>query len=106
MWVLVFVHFRLLRYNFSVEIPGHLIKKKKKKGKIIGAICLAPSILARAGILKGKIATVFPSEANTLKNYSAICTRASVEQDGLIITADGPGSARKFGELLVKTIYK
>ena len=76
-----------------------------KKGKIIGAICMAPSILAHAGILKGKKATAYSSEAETLKTSGATYTGAQVEQDGLLITADGPESSKKFGEMLVKAVF-
>ncbi len=76
------------------------------KGKILGAICLGPSILARAGVLKGKKSTVFPSEAGTLKKSGALYTGTSVERDGLIVTADGPESARQFGRVLIEVIYR
>lgn len=75
-------------------------------GKVLGAICLAPSILARAGVLKGKKATVFSSEAGTLKKSGAVYTGGSVERDGMIVTADGPESARQFGQALIEIIYR
>ena len=39
----------------------NLVKDAYADGKVVAAICLSPVVLARAGILKGKSATVFPS---------------------------------------------
>ncbi|MEM3455766.1 MAG: DJ-1/PfpI family protein [Candidatus Micrarchaeia archaeon] len=75
-----------------------------KKGMIIGAICIAPSILANAGILKGKNATVFPSEKDNLIQKGANYINEGVVVDGKIITASGPKFARKFGEEIIKLL--
>ncbi len=65
--------------------------------KLTTAICAAPVILARAGLLKGVKSTCWPSHGGDLKAAEAEYTEAHVEKDGLIITADGPDSAYKFG---------
>lgn len=75
-----------------------------KQNKILAAICSAGGILAHAGVLNGKKATVFPGEAELLKSKGAIYTGAPVEIDEKIITADGPQSARAFGEKIVGLI--
>jgi protease I len=64
--------------------------------KLLSAICMAPLILAEAGVLKGKNATVFSGEKEKIENYGVIYTDNDVEQDGNIITADGPNSSEKF----------
>jgi protease I len=74
------------------------------KGKVIGAICIASSTLANAGLLKGKKATSYPSEESNLKSKGAIYTGKPVEKDGKIITADGPNSARSFGREIAKLL--
>jgi protease I len=74
------------------------------KNRIVGGICLAPVILTNAGILKGKKATVYPSEADKLKSAGVDYTAKPVEKDGKIITADGPGSAGEFGEALANAL--
>ena len=66
-------------------------------GKLTTAICAAPVILARADLLKGKKATCWSGEAESLKKAEADYTEANVEKDGFIITADGPESAYEFG---------
>ncbi len=66
-------------------------------GKIIGAICAGPAVLAYAGLLKGKRATSFSGVRPILEQSGAVFTGKNVEVDGNIITSDGPVSAEKFG---------
>ncbi len=73
--------------------------------KILAAICIAPAILAKAGVLKGKQATIWSSPMDKsaikiLKGEGAIYQDQDVVQDNNIITANGPQSARKFGEAI------
>ncbi len=82
----------------------NLIKNALLGNKVVAAICLAPSILANSGILKNKKATVFPSEKDNLVRKGAIYTGKNVEIDGKIITANGPQSAREFGNAIVKAL--
>ena len=81
-----------------------LIDKFKAADKIIAAICIAPAILAKAGVLTGKKATVHFSGVNYLQEAGAIYTEADVERDGNIITANGPAAASLFGQEVVKRI--
>ena len=74
------------------------------QSKVLAAICIAPATLAKAGVLQGKKATVFSSEAKTLKAGGADYTGASVERDGLIITANGPKAAAAFAEEIAKAL--
>lgn len=67
-------------------------------GKLIAAICAAPSILGHMGLLAGKKATCYPGFERELKG--AVFTGASVTCDGNIITAEGAGSALRFGEAI------
>ena len=70
-----------------------------ENGKIIGAICAAPSILGKNGFLKGKKATCFDGFEKYL--YDADVVKCSAVRDGNIITACGAGAAHNFGfELL------
>jgi protease I len=81
-----------------------LAKKFYNAGKLTTAICVAPSILARAGILDGKKATSFDSVKEDLKNGKADYTGNKVEIDGKIITANGPEAAEEFGEKIVEAL--
>ena len=74
--------------------------------KIVSAICIAPTILANAGVLKGKKATVFPDGADALIAGGANYTAKDVEVDGNIITGNGPLAAKQFAQKLVDKILE
>lgn len=65
----------------------------------ICAICAAPMILGRKGLLNGKKAVCFPGFENELSG--AEISDEYVCVDGKIITAKGMGSAVKFGLAIV-----
>lgn len=91
---------------FNDPVAIGLAKDAHSQGKIVSAICIAPSILANAGVLNGKKATVFKGDKylGILKAKGANYTGRDVEVDGKIITADGPSSAKKFGQIIVKSL--
>jgi len=76
-----------------------------ERGKVLGAICIAPVTLANAGVLEGRKATVWPSEAPRLKAQGAEYTGRSVEVDDRIVTADGPESAEEFGRAILAALH-
>ena len=65
----------------------------------IAAICAAPSILGKKGLLKGKKAICFPGFEGFLEG--AEISSESVVTDGNITTGVGPGAAIDFGLRLV-----
>lgn len=65
----------------------------------ICAICAAPTVLAKAGILEGRTATCYPSCAEELGDAY---DNAPVIADGNIITGQGPGTALLFSLVLVQ----
>ncbi len=86
----------------SKDVTG-LAQKAYEAGKIVGAICIAPKILAVAGILQGKKATVSNSDGKQgkfLEEYGAIYTGDPVTVDGRVITANGPDAAVEFGRTM------
>ena len=100
----VFVGGRGSREFFDDSQAHTLAREMVGAGKKVGAICIAPVILANCGILKGKRATVFPSETQSLIAGEANYTGAEVEKDGGIITANGPDAAEQFGRALVSAL--
>lgn len=66
--------------------------------KVVAAICLSPAVLARAGVLKGRPATVFKSPASVreFKKGGAKITDKAVVVDGKVVTANGPTAAKEF----------
>ena len=68
-------------------------------GKVIGAICAAPSILGHKGLLAGRVATCFPGFEEILQG--AKLSNEPVCADGTIVTAWGAGASLQFGLKLV-----
>jgi len=72
--------------------------------KIVAAICIAPVILANAGVLKGKHAVCFPALQEKLARQGVLIGTQSVMRDGCFLTAVGPEVAREFAETLVNML--
>jgi len=72
-----------------------------EKDKLVAAICIAPAILARAGLLAGRKATVNLSGTNYLEAAGVLLEDNDVVVDGKIITANGPAAAARFGQEIV-----
>lgn len=81
-----------------------LVKEAIKERKVLGAISIAPIILANTKVLLGKKATVWPTLGKRLEWSGAIYTGNPVEVDGNIVTADGPGAAEEFAKVILRTI--
>lgn len=79
---------------------GDLIRDFHRKGKLTGAICAAPYVLANAGILEGKHATSYPTYRDRLGN--AVYEEKTVVEDGDVLTSRGPGTALYFGLAIVE----
>jgi protease I len=93
------------------ELTYSIINKAQEKKKLIAAICIAPTILARAGVLKGKKATVWStnidrSAINILKENSAIYEKKGVIIDGDIITGEDADFSQEFGEAILGRLTK
>ena len=78
---------------------------------LLGAICVAPAILARAGVLSGKKATVWSdsmdkSAVKIVKEEGVRYQPDSVVIDGKIITANGPAAAKEFAEAIIEALTK
>lgn len=82
-------------------IAHNIANTLNNEGKPVCAICIGPVILANTGLLVGKKATVWPTEAEALKKVGAIYTGNAVEIDGNIITANGPTAAGEFGRAIL-----
>lgn len=69
------------------------------KGKPVAAICAAPMVLGKLGLLKGKKATCYPSFEVHLDGADYV--EQSVVCDGNIVTGRGPGAAMDFALAVV-----
>ena len=86
-----------------------IAKDAMGQNKILAAICVSPAILAKAGVLNGKKATVWTSPLNkeaenVLEQNGAIYQDEKVVQDGNIITGDGPVAAGAFANKIVDAL--
>lgn len=79
-----------------------LIKKHYDAGNEVAAICAAPSVLGKLGILEGKEAIVFPGFEHNLLG-ATISTKSVVKSDN-VITGKGMGVAIPFALKIVETI--
>ena len=90
---------------YEDPVAHRIAREASETGKVVAAICIAPGILAKAGVLKGKKATIWDGDfVRILETGGAKYTGASVEVDGKIITANGPAAARKFGQAIAKAL--
>ena len=88
-----------LRDNNNVT---DLIKEHYNAGRIVGAICAAPSVLGGLGLLKGKKATCYPSFEKYL--LEAVYVEEKVLVDDNVITSRGAGTAHDFALKFVEII--
>ena len=91
--------------------PGHQVMLKSEKivnavadfdsrGKVIGAICAAPTVLVKAGVLSDKKATIYPGMEKEIPRPRA----DKVVVDGNIVTSQAPGTAMEFSLKLVEIL--
>lgn len=109
--VIVFVGGPGALENFDNEKSYKLAKAVISQDKVLAAICISPVILAKAGVLKGKKATVWSSALNTdpikiLEQNGAVYEAKPVVRDGKIITANGPTAAGEFGQEILQALSK
>lgn len=69
-----------------------------RKGKFVGAICAAPKVLVKLGVLKDKRATIYPGMEKLLDRPRG----DKVVVDGNIMTSQGPGTAMEFALRIVE----
>ena len=79
-----------------------LVRRAYDAGKLIGAICAAPQILAKLGITDGRRATCYPGVEAMMGN--AVMQDAGVVCDGAVITGRAMGSAEAFGLALLAAL--
>ncbi len=84
------------------ETVGRVIREFAAAGKLVCAICAAPSVLGAAGLLAGKRATCHPGFEEKLTG--AECLTDEVVVDGNIITSRGMGTAIPFALEIVRSL--
>jgi protease I len=89
---------------FDNLVALNIAREAAHKRKVLAAICIAPTVLANAGVLNGVRATSFLSERERLQQAGAIYTGVPVERAGLIITGSGPMAAVLFGQAIADAL--
>jgi len=89
---------------FHSRFAWNIARETVQKKKFLGAICIAPAILANAGLLNGIRCTSFLSERDRLQRAGALYTGVPVERDGLIITGSGPMASVQFGRAIADAL--
>lgn len=85
------------------------IAKNSADRKVLAAICWAPTILAKAGVVKGRKVTVWNGDdaeygtttSKVMENAGAEFIDRPVVVDGNLITGNGPAAAAEFAKAVV-----
>ncbi|MCR4901557.1 MAG: DJ-1/PfpI family protein [Butyrivibrio sp.] len=72
------------------------------KGKYLSAICAAPGVFGRKGILEGRKASVYPGLEGELKGAEVSFDEVSI--DGHFTTSRGMGTAIPFGLAIIERL--
>lgn len=91
----------------TTNLDNHIELKKRiiefdLDEKWIGAICAAPSIIGKLGLLEDKEATCYPSVEEKL--FNAIISNKTTVVAGNIITSKGLGSAIEFSLAIIESL--
>jgi len=78
-----------------------LVRKLALSGRLVAAICAAPKVLVKAGVLEGRRATAYPGVLEACAAPGVQLSEEAVVEDGNLLTARGPGVAQDFALALV-----
>jgi 4-methyl-5(b-hydroxyethyl)-thiazole monophosphate biosynthesis len=81
-----------------------LLRRQAGEDRHLAAICAAPKVLARAGLLQDREATAFPGVLEALEGAGVRLRSDPVVADGKIVTSRGPGTALDFALHLVELL--
>ncbi len=92
------------RNYWGNEALHKIVRKFHNSGKVVGAICSAPVILIRSGILDKTSATCWKEDKSELIKAGINYQERSVIAENKIVTADSPQSAVQFAETVLNLI--
>jgi protease I len=83
-----------------------IVREVDAEGGLIGAICLGPGVLARAGVLRGKRATIWPTATALaeIQGGGATYVEEPVTVMDRIITGSGPDAAGRWAEAVAAAL--
>ena len=103
---IVFVGGSGSRVLFTDADALRLAREAHAQGRVVAAICLAPVILANAGVLKGRKATVAGTQAKAIEEKGAQYTGPGVTVDGNVVTGNAPKASRLFGQKIAELLKR
>ncbi|MBN1288380.1 MAG: DJ-1/PfpI family protein [Actinobacteria bacterium] len=90
---------------FFEDLTAQMIAREAmNQRKIVGAICIAPAILANAGILANRRVTTSESVKPIVERGGGQCTGNEIQRDGNLLTGSGPAAASQFAEELISML--
>jgi 4-methyl-5(b-hydroxyethyl)-thiazole monophosphate biosynthesis len=79
-----------------------IVQRMNASGRFVGAVCAAPKVLVRSGVLNGKTATAYPGVLQA-EQHSMISGDA-VTRDGHVITSRSAGTVMDFALELIEAL--
>ena len=80
-----------------------LVKQAAQQGKRLAAICAAPSLLSKWGLLEGKKAVCYPTWSDRIPDAHYL-PGEKLAQDGSIVTGQAAGTSFEFGLKLIEIL--
>ncbi len=91
------------RYLGEHEQLCHLLQEFADQGKMVAAICAAPSVLGKLGILEGKQTVCYPGFEEQLTGAEVL--KQEVARQDNVTTSRGLGTAIPFALDLITQLY-
>ena len=85
------------------ERVENLVKQAHEQGKTLCAICAAPSLLSKWGLLEGKKAVCYPTWSDRIPDAHYL-PGEKLAQDGSIVTGQAAGTSFEFGLKLIEIL--
>jgi protease I len=97
-------------HEYFKDPQAHRVAQEfNASGKLTAAICIAPVILANAGVLRGRTATVWSSELDKTGPKALLGGGCELRQDAVVvsdnvITGRDRDSAQEFAETVIRKL--
>ncbi len=82
------------------EVLAAVLRRQHDENRWLAAICAAPQVLARHGLLAGRRATSFPGALDGFDDVERV--DEAIVVDGHVVTSQGPGTAMDFALELIE----
>lgn len=79
-----------------------VLRRMNESGRFVGAVCAAPKVLARCGVLAGKKATAYPGVLQAERHPDI--TGNAVTRDGKVITSRSVGTVMDFALAIIEAL--